>query len=1202
MNQTIRIAKSTSQMQVTLFDFYRILIFKNYLINMFRLTTILLFILTFTVCAQVVDITDDYKNARAKFEAEDYKGAIEGLTKLLPDLESVTFPDSTFYMEVYNILGASNMQLGNTKEGEAFLLKVFNHYSNNSNPRNYSNEYFSTLTLYNYYSDKGLINKSERLLRKGMELKRAAEGEANEDYITMLQGLSDLSMRQFKLSTADSCTQVMIVLKKQVYGENSVEYSRLIKHMADIDKSKGKYKAAEQKFLQVKKIFKDSLGEKSKDYLNVLNNLAQMYKEREEYKDAEAYFTEMASIYKKNNGTKSAEYGNCINNLSIIYKAQGLYVKAEELLKDALSSLKSSVGEKNLQYINTLRNLADLYRNMELYEKAESNYMECAQLMLQTIGEKSLEYANLLNNMSILSTDRSKYDIAEQQLLLSLKITKEVSNDKDNSYATTLDNLGLLYKKLGRFEEAEPLFKQSLQIRKENLGEKHSSYGFSLNNMADFYYSLGQFKQAEELYVQALNIAKGVYGEKHHEYALCLNNLATLYEEAKQYDKAEKAFNQSLSILKETVGEDHQDYALTLDNLANFYLTTGKFAQAEALNKQDQEIIKRKLGVNHPSYAFSLSTQAHILEKSQKYLEAEKIYIEIERIRKLTLGDHHIKYTETLIDLARIYTVKKDYQKAYDYWKQALNNFNDDIRQRFASLSEKEKEEFYSLIRVRFEQFNSFAFLVKDKIPAVIGDMYNVQLETKALLFSASNKMRQRILSSNNPVLIQNFNKWQQQKELLAQMLSLPKSEVYLNIDSLAKAVNESEKTLEMSSKDFRDINDNRVRTWQEVQKFIKPGEAAIEMIRFDAFNFEKGGVFDGYKDSTKSAIRYVALILKPGDLLPQFVLMTDPDGKSGGSDMEYRLIKFYRNVIRFKVEDPYCYNFYWKSIQDNLASIKKVYLSPDGVYNQINLQTLKNPVTQKYLIEEEVIEIVSNTWDLTQKQTRTSASKKVVLMGDPDFGNGERSSKLNRLPGTLEEVTRINSVLTSKQWAATVYTSAQSTEENIKSIKDARIVHIATHGFFQKDGEKSLDNESKTENNPLLKSGIYLANSTSIRKSGSEDGILSAYEAMNLNLDNTEIVILSACETGLGELKNGEGVYGLQRSLRVAGAGAVIISLWKVDDAATQKLMSYFYAELLKTGTIGNVRQAFTAAQMKLRTEYKDPFFWGAFVVVGGN
>lgn len=210
----------------------------------------------------------------------------------------------------------------------------------------------------------------------------------------------------------------------------------------------------------------------------------------------------------------------------------------------------------------------------------------------------------------------------------------------------------------------------------------------------------------------------------------------------------------------------------------------------------------------------------------------------------------------------------------------------------------------------------------------------------------------------------------------------------------------------------------------------------------------------------------------------------------------------------------------------------------------------------------------------------------------------------LSLLPGTKKEVGLIDSLFNTSEKERTVYLSNEALEDSIKNIKAPQSLHIATHGFFLENEEGNENSDSYVEN-PLLRSGLVLAGANSYISTGSvdedgtyeEDGILTAYEAMNLNLDDTELVVLSACETGLGEIKNGEGVFGLQRAFQVAGADAIIMSMWTVDDNATQELMTNFYEEWLKTG---NKHQSFITAQKRLKEKRGAPYYWGAFVMIG--
>jgi len=201
-----------------------------------------------------------------------------------------------------------------------------------------------------------------------------------------------------------------------------------------------------------------------------------------------------------------------------------------------------------------------------------------------------------------------------------------------------------------------------------------------------------------------------------------------------------------------------------------------------------------------------------------------------------------------------------------------------------------------------------------------------------------------------------------------------------------------------------------------------------------------------------------------------------------------------------------------------------------------------------------------------------------------------------------------VKDLLRYNGWITNDFTDNDATESEIKKINNPKLFHIATHGFFQPNLELNSDEIGLRDNlaaeNPLLKTGLLMSGAGDILNQTTanfnlDDGILTAFEAMNLNLDNTELVILSACETGLGEIEAGEGVYGLQRAFLVAGAKTIVMSLFKVSDEATQKLMVLFYKKWLATG---NKRESFIQAKIELREEFPEPIYWGAFIMIGLN
>ena len=330
------------------------------------------------------------------------------------------------------------------------------------------------------------------------------------------------------------------------------------------------------------------------------------------------------------------------------------------------------------------------------------------------------------------------------------------------------------------------------------------------------------------------------------------------------------------------------------------------------------------------------------------------------------------------------------------------------------------------------------------------------------------------------------------------------------------------------------------------------------------------------------------------------------------GDDLEARLFKYYINNIKFRGKDTLSFHNFWQPIHEKLDGVHTVYISPDGIFNKINLLSLYHASEEKYILSEINIRYLTNTNELL-KIPGDSHSKKdyvVRLFGDPQFSLPDQeviepARTIIPLPGTKIEVDAINELMVSHGVNSVVSTDDRASEENVKNIEDTDIIHLATHGFFLAD--KNYDEEFYSlENNPLMRSGLLLSGSQRSFLGNriefqavfdNEDGVLTAYEVMNMNLRGTDLVVLSACETGLGEVKNGEGVYGLQRAFIIAGANSVIISLWKVSDEATTDLMIQFYDNLLN----GNDKfEALALAQKAMMVKYDFPYYWGAFVISG--
>lgn len=515
-------------------------------------------------------------------------------------------------------------------------------------------------------------------------------------------------------------------------------------------------------------------------------------------------------------------------------------------------------------------------------------------------------------------------------------------------------------------------------------------------------------------------------------------------------------------------------------------------------------------------------------------------------------------------------------------------------------MTDEEKAQFWKSYNGYFQIFQAFAAYRSKQNPAIISEMYNVQLATKAILLSASNKIRKRILSSRDTSMVNMYYQWTRKREQLAQLYSSGASnpKQRLTIDSLETAAKLLEKEMNISAEDVSKDKGGETITWKNVQSVLGPDEAAIEIVRFKHY--------DRY---WRDSVIYAAMVLtSETKQYPQFVVLNN------GKLLEGRYLKYYRNTIAAKVVDTLSFRQYWGALDKAIKGKSRVYLSLDGVYNQINLNTLMNPAGG-FLVDDKNLTILSNTKDLlaikSRKARRISLSS-ATLFGFPTYflgGNNGAANGTTRdidrtgispLAGTKEEIQKVGSILSSHKIHADVYTNEDASEHSIKQLAHPRVLHIATHGFFVEDQDNVLATATGSDNNPLLRAGLLLAGAANFIQDQSrvdeENGILTAYEAANLDLDNTDLVVLSACETGKGEVQNGEGVYGLQRAFQTAGAQTIVMSLWKVDDAATQQLMTTFYSNWM--GGMSKA-EALKKAQISLKKQFPHPYYWGAFVML---
>lgn len=730
-----------------------------------------------------------------------------------------------------------------------------------------------------------------------------------------------------------------------------------------------------------------------------------------------------------------------------------------------------------------------------------------------------------------------------------------------------MDRLGYLYFNANNLTKASSYFSQSRELRDRNLPKRSIFRIPPLVGLAEVHMALNEPEKAKELLALAERLynrsTTGWYNSDPYGKTIFSLQFELALKE-KRYRDASRYLNK-LSVGGGAMSIDKNVQAAipkVFDMRARYFLHTDDYEQA----------------------VYNLDKA----EKFAKSLAIQQVIFQVEKTKAL------LKWSQNDIQgAAKSFSVLIDGYKKY-------------VVENFAAMSEYEREQFFEKLRVDFDLFNAFSIQNADQPMAgsLFETVYDNQLFSKAILLNHINKQKELILSSGNEELISLLRNWEEQKALLSS-LHFQKKVSPLLIEQAETRIFNLEREINSKS-DFLKKAHEEV-TWQEVRNALGEKEVAVEIIRVRNFELKSESA-DKPDFSFGNRYSYLAMLVSSNSSNPEFFIIPDAEDKEG------KFLNFYRNSIRHKLEDNSSYDIYWKPIQTHIVGFSKVFLSADGAYNQVNLHSLRNPKTGEYVLDETHLIMVTNTKDLVQRPA-VQKEKSAVLFGRPQYllsgqnaGIGEKGliSELRSfdsetfsdfreqifvdLPETENEVRKIANLLSERLWEVQSNYGSDASEARLKASQNPGILHIATHGFF-------LPENNTDGVNSMIRSGIILAGVDRVNVESADDGVLTAYEATNLSLEGTHLVVLSACETGLGEIKNGEGVYGLQRGFSVAGARHLLMSLWKVDDFATQQLMTSFYENWL--GGM-EIHLAFEQAQHDLRVEFPHPFYWGAFLLLG--
>lgn len=880
------------------------------------------------------------------------------------------------------------------------------------------------------------------------------------------------------------------------------------------------------------------------------------------------------------------------------------------------------------QFEKTINLVDDLLLNLEI------DFYTTFKMQLLVAKARALSYSDFEESKilfrEVIASYNAYFDNPEEYIKSISEGDFTLSDDEkellDDEFRTwldiTLSNLSVLYMKKGDY--ASSLEYQFMVANKDYI---------FYNNIAKNYELLGDDSNAKKYYLISLDLMKqNKYASIKNQVTL-LNNLSLIFNKSKDIENALLYHNKAIELCKREYDVNHSLYAWCLLYKTQLLDKKKDYLEIASLQLEIERIFYNiygfysaeylssvKLGLEHCIYNNHDITLCGDKELLQSFLQAFKQFY----------GVNSETYIDFLNSLAFYYFLQDDlinerrYINEYmtlslELYKVYENKMNETLRTqaldqalsscRIVQMSniKSQSKGIYISSKELISTFNYLSYLKGKELT-----------NSRMLSFAAYNSEDQKVISMYEELSRINNN--------ISICFELNNSEIKAkgwNIQELQNKADNLERQLSTSlSLNLIRAKDN---LFDDITSLLEDNEAYLDIL---------------VSTNQEGVSTYYAYIIKKDDTIPQLF------GLYSESILD-SIYRYYSNYTQKRpsrnefshVDEHYgniCYNNFWSKLVPYLEGVSTVYFSPEGVYSKINPNVLYDSTSSSFLMDKYEIVYVSNVEDFVHQKENIQLYDRpddlhAVLVGNPTFLLGEdevvfasntnqsrainqdeldslqRGASLSQLPATQTEIDLISRNLKSKGWDVEVISGVDATETRVKSIEAPKILHIATHGFFFEDQEMikrsnmiSTDNK-KAVANPMTRSGLIFSgaeNTINGEILANDNGWLNSYEASLLNLRGTELVVLSACETGSGDVQNGKGVYGLQRAITVAGAESLIMSMWEVDDKATQELMTYFYDYWIDKKM--TKKEAFKKAQQKIREKYKHPYYWGAFIMLG--
>jgi len=929
----------------------------------------------------------------------------------------------------------------------------------------------------------------------------------------------------------------------------------------------GKLDDAQVVFENIEKISLDKINNSNSLLAVSYSALGQIYFHKANNGVAIDYFDKALNIQQVLKGDSSIEVANIYNSFGNVYAQMGENQMALEFYDKDIKIRTLIYGEKSSELIKTLINTAIIYNNQGEYDKALEIRNNALQLAINSTGENNLDVAEIYSGIGSIYINKQEYELAKEYIIKAIKIKQTILGINHFKLSEDYINLGIAYKQTLDLDNALDYYNKAIEIQIANFGDNHPDVALTYNNLGLIAKEQKNYDAALQYFNMALKILKSNYGEFNPDIATIYSNIGVTYFESKDTSNAITNYEKAISINESIFGEKHPSLVEPNLNMANIYY----------LQKND------KMALNY----FQNSIKANV-----------KDFEPIEYTENPKLENYYDpnKLLESLQGKARTMAGKFD-----------NDSLQTDLLLAFST---------YQLCDTLIDIIRKITSSKQDKITfaAKVVDIYTNAIETCLKLDD--------YFGNNN--LYKEYAFYFSEKNKAGSLLEAISGAAAQKFAGIPDELIEQERYLSQQiayyEKQLAELSDANNEDFYRNQLFTNNTEYR-ELISGFEKNYPK---YYEMKYSTRNAtVKDIQAMLNDSTAMRSYFLSETKiyiftitknnitiDYTTKVKNFETQFHQFSTAITSGKTASIQLYQklaftFYTQLFPTEIPNeINKLIIIPDGIISTIPFEALlteaytgdiKTYKNYPFLIKKYNISYSysANLFYLTFKSNNLQRPKKEWIGVAPVFAEDNPmlfgGVQVISLPGSETEVNEICTKLLSKNLVAEKMLNKDASESRFKllTLTDYKFIHIATHGFVNAE-------------TPEL-SGILLCKNAVT----GDDGILYNGEIYNLKL-NSDLVILSACETGLGKISKGEGVIGLSRAFLYAGTRNIIVSLWQVSDASTSLMMQQFYDNYLNEtkdfSKMSDFSTALYQAKLKLIEDptYGHPYFWSSFILIG--